>query len=252
MPPSELLHKVFGWPGVAVLCGVIPLVCSALLIKIAVKNWKVRWVAQAPYMVVSTLQTSLQPVRLRGRIAGIVQPLSDYDPSGHAVLGVRVEDLDEKNGWETRLNRIQTTPFWLDDGTGLIVVDPDRLDREFLGEGITASQHQTEEVLNILGCSPGNVQGLNLRFRIWELCKDERVTVVGTVFERDEKKYIAKADDRPLVVTTMDETNLGIQSFRQAKLALIWAAILGVPGLTVLLLAGREIMITVRRLFSGI
>ncbi len=234
------------------LCGVIPLVCSALLVRIAVKNWKVRWVAEAPYMVVSTLKTSMQPVRLRGRIAGVTEPISDYDPSGHAVLGVRVEDLDEKNGWETRLNRIQTTPFWLDDGTGLIVVDPERLDREYLGEGLLASQRQTEEVLSILGCSPGNVQGLNLRFRIWELCKDQRVTVVGTVFEREGKKFISKAEGRPLVVTTMDETNLGMQSFRQAKLALIWAGILGVPGLAVLVIAGSEMIKSVGRLFRGI
>ncbi len=250
MLSSDLLHDILGWPGIAVLCGVIPLVCAALLAKLAFKNWQVRWVAKAPYRVVSTLEPSLQPVRLRGRIAGIDQSLSKNDVSGHALLGIRVEDLDEKNGWETRLYRLQSTPFWLDDGTGLILIDPDRLDREYLGEGNPATLTQMEEVMKILDCSPEHIQEPGLRFRLWELCKDQLVTVIGPVFERDGRKYIAKGEDRPLVITSMDEANLGVQSIRQAQLALIWAIILGVPGFTVLLLAGKEIIKAVGRLFS--
>jgi hypothetical protein len=251
MPPIDLLHKVFGWPGVAVLCGVLPLVCAVLLIKTAVKNRQVQWVSQAPFVTVSTLQPSLQPVRFKGRIAGVTQPLAERDTAGYAVLGIRVEALDEENGWETRIFRLQTTPFWLDDGTGLIVVDPAHLDREFLGEGIAASQEQVEEVVQILGCSPAHVQEPGLRSRVWELRKDQQVTVVGAVFERDGRKYITKAEGRPLVITTMDEISLGHQSTHQLKVALFWAAILGIPGLFVLLFAGREVILAVGRLFNG-
>jgi len=251
MPSIDLLHKVFGWPGVAVLCGVLPLVCAGLLVKTAMKNRQVQWVTRAPFVTVSTLQPSLQPVRFKGRIAGITQPLAERDTAGYAVLGIRVEALDEENGWETRIFRLKTTPFWLDDGTGLIVVDPAHLDREFLGEGITASLEQVEEVVQILGCSPAHVQEPSLRFRLWELRKDQRVTVVGAVFEREGQKCIAKAEGHPLVITTMDETSLGIQSTHQMKVALFWAAIMGVPGLFVLLFAGREIILAVGRLFSN-
>lgn len=252
MLTTELLHDVLGWPGIAVLCGVIPLICAGLLLKSALKNWRVRWITKAPYRVVSTLETSLQPVRLRGRIAGVTQPFTERDTIGYALLGLRVEDLDEKNGWETRFSRMQTTPFWLDDGTGLIVVDPDCLDREYLGEGVDATQGKIEEVMKILDCSPEHVQEPGLRFRLWELHKDQLVTVVGTVFERDGRKYIAKAQDRPLVITRMDETNLGVQSVHQAQLALVWSAILGIPGLVVLLLAGKEIIKAVGRLFNAL
>jgi hypothetical protein len=86
---------------------------------------------------------------------------------------------------------------------------------------------------------------------LWELRKDQRVTVVGAVFEREGQKCIAKAEGHPLVITTMDETSLGIQSTHQMKVALFWAAIMGVPGLFVLLFAGREIILAVGRLFSN-
>ncbi len=248
MPSIELLHQVFAWPGIAVLCGVIPLACAALLVKMALKNWRVRWVAEAPFRVVSTLQPDLQPVRLKGRIAGLTQPLTEMNMKQYAVLGVHVEDLDEENGWQTRLFRFKTTPFWLDDGTGLIVVDPDRLDREYLGEGTPASKEQMEEVMKSLDCSPKYIEEPGLRFRVWELGKDQLVTVVGPVFEREGKNYIAKAENRPLVISSLDETDLGLHSIRQAKLALFWAAILGVPGLIVLLLAGREIIKSIGRL----
>ena len=251
MPSIDLLHKVFGWPGVAVLCGVLPLVCATLLVKTAMKNVQVQWVTRTPLVTVSTLLPSIQPVRLKGRIAGITQPLTERDTAGYAVLGIRVEALDEKNGWETRIFRLQTTPFWLDDGTGLIVVDPAHLDREFLGEGITASQDQVVEVAQILGCSPAHVQESGLRFRLWELQKDQRVTVVGAVFERDGQKCIAKTEGRPLVITTMDEDSLAVHSTRQIKVALFWAAILGVPGLLMLVFAGREIILAAGRLFSN-
>ena len=251
MESIDLLHKVFGWPGVAVLCGVLPLVCAGLLLKTALKNRQVQWVTQAPFVTVSTLKPSLQPVRFKGRIAGITQPLAEKDTTGYAVLGIRVEALDEENGWETRIFQLKTTPFWLDDGTGLIVVDPDHLDREFLGEGIVPTQEQVEETVQILGCSLSHVQEPGLRFRLWELQKDQRITVVGAVFERDGQKYIAKAEGRPLVITPMDETSLGVQSTRQIKVALFWATILGVPGLVVLFFAGREIILAVGRLFSN-
>ena len=251
MPSIDLLHKVFGWPGVAVLCGVLPLVCAGLLIKTAMKNRQIQWVTRTPLVTVSTLQPSLRPVRFKGRIAGITQPLPERDTTGYAVLGIRVEALDEENGWETRIFRLQTTPFWLDDGTGLIVVDPAHLDREFLGEGIVPSQEQVEETVHIMGCSLSHVQEPDLRFRLWELQKDQLVTIVGAVFERDGQKYIAKAEGHPFVITTMDEDSLGVQSSRQIKFALFWAAILGVPGLFVLLFAGREIILAVGRLFSN-
>ena len=251
MPSIDLLHKVFGWPGVAVLCGVLPLVCAGLLLKTAIKNRQVQWVTQAPFVTVSTLQPSLQPVRFKGRIAGITQPLAEKDTTGYAVLGIRVEALDDENGWETRIFRLKTTTFWLDDGTGLIVVDPAHLDREFLGEGIVPTQEQVEETVQIMGCSLSHVQEPGLRFRLWELKKDQRITVVGAVFERDGQKYIAKAEGHPLVITTMDETSLGDQSTHQMKVALFWATILGVPGLVVLFFAGREIILAVGRLFSN-
>lgn len=251
MPSIDLLHQVFGWPGVAVLCGVIPLICAGLLVKTALKNRQVQWVTRAPFVTVSTLEPSLQLVRFKGRIAGITQPLAERDTAGYAVLGICVEALDEENGWETRIFRLQTTPFWLDDGTGLIVVDPAHLDREYLGEGIAPSQEKVEEVAQILGCSPALVREPGLRFRLWELQRDQRITVVGAVFERDGHKYIAKAEGHPLVITTLDEISLGTQSARQMKVALFWAAILGVPGLLVLLFAGREIILAVGRLFGS-
>ena len=251
MPSLELLHKVFGWPGMAVLCGILPLVCAVLLIKTALKNQQVQWVSRATLMTVSTLRPSVQPVRLKGRIAGITQALAEQDKVGYAVLGVRIEEMDDENGWETRLFRLQSTPFWLDDGTGLIVVEPDHLDREFLGEGVAVSQDQIEDILQIMGCSPAHLREPGLRYRIWGLQKDQWVTVVGAIFERDGRNYVAKAEDRPLVITTLDDTSLGAQSTRQARVALFWAAVLGVPGVVVLVFAGREIILAVGRLFSN-
>ena len=252
MPTIELLHKIFGWPGVAALCGVLPVVCAALLLNSALKNRQVHWVTRTPLLTVSTLKPTSQPVRLKGRIAGTTQLLAAQDAYGRAVLGVRVEELlDEENGWETRIFRLQTTPFWLDDGTGLIEVDPAHVDREYLGEGIVPTQEQVEETIQIMGCSPTHVQEPGLRFRVWDLRKDQQVTVVGAVYEREGRNFIAKAEGHPFVITPLDETSLSIQSTRQAKVALIWAAILGVPGLTVLFFSGREIVRLVGRLFSG-
>jgi hypothetical protein len=252
MEEIELLHKVFGWPGFALLCGILPVVCAGLLLKTAIKNRKIHWITRTPLLTISTLNPTQQPVRLRGRIAGITRSLAEQDTSGRAVLGLHVEELDEENGWETRLFRLQTTPFWLDDGTGLIVVDPAHLDREFLGEGSSPTQEQIEAAVQVMGCSPDHVRQPGLRFKIWELAKEQLVTVVGGVFERDGRNTIAKAQGHPLVITSMDDTSLGTQSTRHAKVAFLWAGILGVPGLIVLFFAGRETIRAVGRLLSGI
>lgn len=252
MPPIELLHKIFGWPGIAALCGVLPVVCASLLLHSAWRSRQVQWVAHTSLLSVSTLKPSEQPVRLKGRIVGVSQPLAAQDPAGRAVLGVHVEELlDEEGTWETRIFRLETTPFWLDDGTGLILVNPAHLDREYLGEGFIPSQEQLEEIIQTIGCSPAHVREPGLRFRVWELRKGQQVTVVGVVSERDGHNTIAKAEGHPLVITAMDETSLDKHSVRHAKLALFWAILLGVPGLFVLFFSLREIVHLVGRLLHG-
>lgn len=249
MPPIELLHKIFGWPGIAALCGVLPVACALLLISSGLKNQEVRWIAQAPQLTVSSLQPSDQTVRLKGRIAGIFQPLTAMDAGGRAVLCVHVEDgHDEDGSLETRIFRLGATPFWLDDGTGLILVDPSHLDREFLGEGIVPTQEQLEEAVQIIGCSPDLVREEGLHTRLWELRKGEYVTVVGRVYEQEGQIRIAKADGHPFIITAMDEAGLAKHSLHQARMAFTWAFVLGVPGMIVLIFSVREIAWLLRRL----
>jgi hypothetical protein len=251
MLPIELIHKIFGWPGIAALCGVLPVACALLLISSALKNQHVQWVAQASQLTVSSLKPSEQPVRLKGRIVGILQPLTALDAGGHAVLGVRVEEIVGDDGiLETRIFRFGTTPFWLDDGTGLILVDPSHLDREFLGDGIEPTQEQMEEAMQIMGCSPDLVREPGLRTRMWELRKGEQVTVVGRIYEHEGQITIAKAEGHPFVVTAMDEARLASHSIHQAKMAMLWAFVLGVPGMIVLFFSVREIAWLLRRLLN--
>ena len=252
MLPIDLVHKIFGWPGIAALCGVLPVACALLLISSALKNQQVQWVAEASPFSVSSLRPSERPVRLKGRIAGIYQPLTASDAGGRAILGVYVEEAGEEDGsLETRLFRLETTPFWLDDGTGLILINPARLDREFLGEGIIPTQEQLEEAVQIMGCSSDLVRDPGLHARMWELRKGEQVTVVGRVYEQEGQMTIAKASGHPFVSTAMDETSLARHSTRHAQMALFWAFVLGVPGMIVLFFSVREIAWLLRQLLNN-
>jgi hypothetical protein len=101
-------------------------------------------------------------------------------------------------------------------------------------------QAQVEEIIQVMGCSPAQAREPGMRFRAWELRCGQRVTVVGVIHKKDGGIVIAKAEGQPMIVTTLDESSLDVQTTRQSRPALFWAAILGIPGLFVLIVAGIE------------
>ena len=121
-----------------------------------------------------------------------------------------------KGGKETqRIDRIQTRPFLLDDGTGTVWVDPTGLDRLLLGEGIVPEPEEQAAVLQAVGLPP-SLSGL---VQVWALSTGQEVTVVGTVQKRDGQTVIAKSQGQPLIISPGDISDLLAQTGKQSAVA---------------------------------
>lgn len=141
------------------------------------------------------------------------------------------------------LDRVQTRPFLLDDGTGTVWVDPAGLDRFLLGEGFVPEGADRAAALQAVGLPPtleGPVQ-------VWALRTGQEVTVVGTVQQRGDPMVIAQAKGQPLVVSPGDLPNVAVQTRQQSTGA--WIG-LGVLGLVALCLLAVSAIMLIRALIT--
>ncbi len=100
---------------------------------------------------IADLKPGLGLVELKGTITQVPRPLDKNVDNPLALMRLVIEENEPQVGWKVVLDRVLTTEFSLEDGTGAVWVAPDQLDLNLLGEGSFASIKQAEEALKILG-----------------------------------------------------------------------------------------------------
>jgi hypothetical protein len=130
---------------------------------------------------IADLKPGLGLVELKGTITQAPRPLDKNVDNPLALMRLVIEENEPQVGWKVVLDRVLTTEFSLEDGTGAVWVAPDQLDLNLLGEGSFASIKQAEEALKILGLQASSAWGRGLRYRIWELRKGQSLIALGNI-----------------------------------------------------------------------
>jgi hypothetical protein len=130
---------------------------------------------------IADLKPGLGLVELKGTITQVPRPLDKNVDNPLALMRLVIEENEPQVGWKVVLDRVLTTEFSLEDGTGAVWVAPDQLDLNLLGEGSFASIKQAEEALKILGLQASSAWGRGLRYRIWELRKGQSLIALGNI-----------------------------------------------------------------------
>jgi len=175
-----------------------------------------------PLMSIGALQPGQGPVRVNGRITRVAEALDEDRKTPLAILRLLIEEQGE-NGWKKRLDETRSAPFMLDDGSGSIWVQADKLDTESLGEGIYTSALEAEKALLILKRPLSLARGKGLRYRLWKVRQGDRITVCGQVVQQ---MVLSDMEERkPPVVGKMVASPAGQKQPRPATLGMIGALI---------------------------
>jgi hypothetical protein len=230
--------RIFGLLGVACFCGILPLGFAAILFFTSRKRGQVgSAVGAAKKTTVATLQPGPGLARLQGRI---VPPPSAIDGSAENALvylrlKVEVYESDsDSSGWKGLTDKARGIPFQLDDGSGTVWVNPEGLDKQLLGDGITPNDDQIQAACILLGISPSILRG-QLRFWLWELRAGQTVSVIGGIAQGQNGLEIARVQGQPFVVSPLLGQAVDAKISTQSKAAQTWTLVLGIPGALFLL-----------------
>ena len=197
--------------------------------------------ANLPLQSIAALQPGQGLVRLKGVISQVPEPVPPLPDT--AVLRVAMTRTKTEGDDRQQMDRIQTRPFLLDDGSGTVWVDPEGLDRSLLGEGVIPEGVDRTAALQAVGLPPtlsGSVQ-------VWVLRAGQEVTVVGTVQQKGDQMMIAKARGKPLVVFPGDLPDVLAHIGRQTTTA--WLPI-GILSLIILCLLAIFGVLSIRVLLA--
>jgi hypothetical protein len=229
---------IFAWLGGACFCGILPLGFAAILFFTARKRGQVgSAVGAAKKNTIATLQPGLGLVRLQGRIAPSENALDGSPENALVYLHLKVEQYEsnsDDSGWRGLMDKTRSVPFQLDDGSGSIWVDPEGLDKQLLGDGVTPNEDQAQAACILLGISLKIFAG-PFRFCLWEYRAGQPVTVVGAVAQGQNGLQIARVQGQPFVVSPLLGQALDSKISFQSKLARTWTLVLGITGALFLL-----------------
>jgi hypothetical protein len=232
-PSADDIFSILGSLGVALCCGLPLLIFAGITLFAARKHTQNESrINNAAPSEISTLKPGGGLVRLEGTIKEVPDKLDGSAESPLAFVRLRVEvPDDEGSGWNPAGDSLRAVPFQLQDGTGSLWVDPQGLDKLSLGEGVVPQTREIAEAAAILsGLDPVILQG-PARVTMWELRGGQRVTVIGTVMQREGSLVLARQKKDPLIVTSLLGSNVQLQTRRQIRTAWIMTAVLGIPGL---------------------
>ena len=234
----ENIIAIFAWLGGAFFCGILPLGFAAVLFYTARKRGQVSSaVGATKKTTVATLQPNQGLVRLQGRIAPSENALDGSAENALVYLRLKVEEYDsdsDSSGWKGLTVKARGIPFQLDDGSGAVWVNPEGLDKDLLGDGITPNDDQIQTACILLGISPKLLRG-QLRFWLWELRAGQTVSVVGGVAQGQNGLEIARVQGQPFVVSPLLGQAVDGKISTQSKTAQTWTLVLGIPGALFLL-----------------
>lgn len=226
------LPAILGGLGIALCCGLPLLLFAAVTFYAARKHGQnVEQINRAVSSKIAALKPGNQLVRLEGVIKEVPNAIDGPPESPLAVLRLKVEEYkDDESGWGGAGDKVRTAPFLLDDGSSSIWVDPQGLDKHSLGDAMTPTGDKAEAAAILLGLPLVILHG-QTRSQLWELRGGQRVTVIGVVQQREGRLFVAKSRNQVFIVSTHLGTSIQVQSQQQVKTALIYTAILGIPGI---------------------
>jgi len=235
---TESIISIFAWLGGACFCGILPLGFAAILFFTARKRGQVgNAVGPAKKTSVATLKPGPGLVRLQGRIAPSENAIDGSAENALVYLRLKVEEYEsdsDSSGWKGLTDKARGIPFQLDDGSGAVWVNPEGLDKQLLGDGITPNDDQIQAACILLGISPKMLRG-QLRFWLWELRAGQTVSVVGGVAQGQNGLEIARVQGQPFVVSPLLGQAVDAKISTQSKTAQTWTLVLGIPGALFLL-----------------
>lgn len=253
-PTPEDIFAILGSLGIALCCGLPLLMFAGITLYAARKHTQnAAQINSAVASKISTLKPGNQLVRLEGIIKEVPDRIDGPAESPLALIRLRVEvrNGDESSGWSAAGDKLRAVQFRLEDETGSIMVDPQGLDEISLGEGSLPASFEIAEAAAILtGIPPIVLQG-ETRLRLWELRGGQRVTVVGTVIQRDGTLMLAKVKKSQLIVTSLLAGNVQVQTQQQIKTAWVLTAVLGIPGLLGLCCGLGSMAVALFRILQG-
>jgi hypothetical protein len=246
---------ILAWLGGACFCGILPLGFATILFFTARKRGQVgSAVGAAKKTTVGTLQPGPGLARLQGRIASLDNAIDGSAENALVYLRLKVEKYEsdeDSSGWRGLTDKARGMPFQLDDGSGAVWVNPEGLDKQLLGEGITPNDDQIQAACILLGIEPKTLRG-QLRFRLWELRAGQMISVVGGA-SRGQNGLITiiRIQGQPFVVSPLLGQAIDVKISGQSKLARTWMLVLGIPGALFLVCGlGGAIIALIRLLMS--
>ena len=231
-PSFEDTFSIIGSIAISLCCGLPLLIFAAVTFFAGRKHTQNEaLVNSATSSHILTLKPGNHLVRLEGVIQEVPNKIDGSDESALAFIRLKIEQYDTDDGeWKGAGDKMRSVPFRLEDETGGIWVDPQGLDKLSLGEGRHLGPSEAESAAILVGLNPAVLQG-NTRCTLWELRRGQRVTVVGTVLQRDGTLVVAREKKRSLIVTSLLGNAVQVQLKQMAKRAWIMTAILGGLGL---------------------
>jgi hypothetical protein len=250
----EGVVAIFGWLAGACFCGLAPLGFAAVLFFTARKRGQVgSKVGAAKKRTVATLQQGPVLARLQGRIAPLANAIDGSAENALVYLRLKVEVYEsdsDGSGWKGLTDKARGVPFQLDDGSGVVWVNPDGLDKHLLGEGSLPNDEQAQAACILLGIPPNILRG-QIRFWRWELRAGQAVSVVGGVDQGQNGFVITRVQGQPFVVSPLLGQAIDAKISTQSKLARTWMLVLGIPGALFLLCGlGGALIALIRVLMS--
>jgi hypothetical protein len=235
---TETTIAIFAFLGGACFCGLLPLGFAAILFFTSRKRGQVgNAVGTAQKTTVAALQPGPGLVRLQGHIVPAENPIDGSAENALVYLRLKVEVYErdsDSSGWSGLTDKARGIPFQLEDGSGSVWVNPEGLDKQLLGDGITPNDDQVQAACILLGISPNILRG-RTRFFLWEFRAGQAVNVVGVVAQGQTGLVITRVQGQPFIISPLLGQAMDAKISTQSKLARIWMFVLGIPGLLFLL-----------------
>ena len=230
------LPRLLGLLGLTFFCGVLPLLFAAVTFYTARKRGSLNnTLKKSPLVPIASLKPDSSLACISGQIKRLTPSVN------HALLRLKVETWDsggedDRPGWRPFTDKMAASPFLLKDSSGEVWVNPQQIDKNLLGNGSEPTQDQLNEAIEILGIDPAIFQNGKFRYMLWELNPGQTVTVMGIPQQHEGALWFSKAEDQPMVVSSLSYPQITAEVSQQSSKAGVFTMILGIPGILFLII----------------
>jgi hypothetical protein len=251
MAMTNDIFAILAWLAGACFCGIVPLGFATILLFTSRKRGKVgSAVGGAKRISIAAVKPGVPLLRLEARIMPMENAIDGSPENALVFLRLKIEVYEsdsDSSGWRGLTEKTRGIPFQLEDATGSIWVNPDGLDKQLLGDGMTPNEDQIQAACILLGISPKILRG-KLRFSLWELRAGQQVSVIGGALEGQQGLEISRIQNQPFIISPLLGEMVDNTVISETRKSQVWTLILGIPGLLFLLCGLTGALVAVVRL----